>query len=96
MKLLTKEIEKKIPALYQTDGMPKEERVVACKFFNPRGDGTWYALEGEREGDDFRFFGYVVFSGCKEYGYFMLSELEENGIERDLYFGDSVTLDKVA
>lgn len=44
-KLLTKDIEKKLPALRSQDGKsPAQVRVVA-KFFNPCGAGTWYATE---------------------------------------------------
>ncbi len=64
---------------------------VYAKFFMPFTVWTWYATEGQAEGDDFRFFGYVAgFEG--EWGYFMLSELESTRgpmglpIKRDLRF----------
>ena len=47
--------------------------------------------EGEPDGDGFRFFGYVI-GHEREWGYFVLSELETVrgplglAIERDLYF----------
>ena len=91
MKLLTKEILSKLPKLYATDKTPAEEKTVVVKFFTPDSSWTWYAVEGEPEGDDFRFFGYV--DGMEgEWGYFMLSELESARgpfglhIERDMYF----------
>jgi len=94
MKLLTKEIEKKIPPLYSTEHVATEEKTVAVKFFNPTGSGTWYVVEGEKlEDGDWRFFGLVdLFE--KEWGYFMLSELQSVrgqwglGIERDRHFGN--------
>ena len=93
MKLLTKEILSKLPALYSTEGIPAQKKIVAVKFFCPWNQWTWYAVEGEREEGDVRFFGYVV-GHEKEWGYFMLSELEsvrgpmKLKIERDMYFGN--------
>lgn len=91
MKLLTQEITKKLPRLYATKDVPKGEKVVICKFFNSCGQGTWYAIEGQEEGDDFIFFGLVdLFE--KEMGYFSLGELESARlpfglkIERDIHF----------
>ncbi len=96
MKLLTQEIRKKLPPLYSQDGKGGKA-VVHCKFFTPDSNWTWLATEGEPALDessrqiDFRFFG-LVFGHEKEFGYFLLSELEEvRGpmglpIERDLHF----------
>ena len=48
-------------------------------------------LEGEKEGDTYTFYGYVV-SNFPRYGYFSLSDLEEAvgpwglKIERDMHF----------
>ena len=96
MKLLIKEIRRKLPPLYSQDGKGGEA-IVHVKFFTPDSGWTWYATEGEPVLDesgkevDFRFFG-LVDGHEKEIGYFMLSELEEvRGpmglpIERDLYF----------
>jgi hypothetical protein len=65
--------------------------MVYAKFFTPDSGWTWYVTEGEPDGDDFRFVGYVV--GLeKEWGYFLLSELETARgprglpIELDLHF----------
>lgn len=99
MELLTdelKEIFKEFP-LYSQDGKGLEAKVIA-KYFLPAGQTTFYALEGQEDGQDFRFFGYIILFD-KEYGYFTLSELESvkipieieglgSGlvtIERDLY-----------
>ena len=97
MKLLTKEIEKKLPALYSRESGCDDPRFV-CKFFDPIGSWTWYVLEGEKQEDgDWLFYGLV--DGLeKEWGYFRLSELEsiatnsslhaalQLGIERDIYY----------
>ena len=91
MKLLTKTLKKQIPALYATESVPLEEKVVVAKFFNPIGVGTWYVLEGQEQDGDFVFFGLVDLNN-KELGYFTLSELESIKlpygfkIERDIHF----------
>lgn len=63
---------------------------VLVKYFNPCGCGTWLITEAEREGDDWRLYGYChIFEW--EWGYLLLSELESLrlpfglGVERDLY-----------
>ena len=89
MKLLTAELRKQIPALYSQE---KADTVLAhAKFFCPWSNWTWFATEGSEQDGDFLFFGYVI-GHEEEWGYFLLSELEEvrgpGGltIERDLYF----------
>ncbi|MGD0572901.1 MAG: DUF2958 domain-containing protein [Sedimentisphaerales bacterium] len=96
MKLLPKEIRETLPPLYAQDGKGSKA-IVYVKFFTPSSSWTWYATEGESVLDesgkevDFRFFG-LVDGHEKEFGYFVLSELEEvRGpmgfpIERDLHF----------
>ena len=59
MKLLTQEIKRKLPRLYATESTPLKEKEVICKFFNPSGSGTWYAIEGQKKDDDFVFFWLV-------------------------------------
>ena len=94
MKLMTKEIENKLPSLYHFE-TSSTEPVATVKFFDPTGSWTWYVTEGEKQGDDWLFFGAV--DGFEfELGYFRLSDLEhaKDGcrglqalpIERDLYF----------
>jgi len=90
MKLLTAELRAQLPELYETEGVPTEEKQVYAKFFFPAGNWTWFVTEGSERDGDFIFFGYVI--GLeKEWGYFSLRELENisiNGleVERDLYF----------
>lgn len=94
MKLLTEEIKRKLAKypIYSQDDKG-EEALILCKFFNPYGDQTWYILEGDQEGNDYYLF--TLFEDChgREYGYVMLSELQNLrvppfrlGIERDKYF----------
>lgn len=85
MKIITKEIEKKLPKLYSQDGKNPAEVRVIIKFFDPSGSWTWYVTEGDKTGqrivqgafagqDDYTFFGYVKgFEG--ELGYFTLGQL---------------------
>jgi hypothetical protein len=93
VKLLTKELEKKFPKLYTNESKKAEEVPIIAKFFDPCGSWTWYATEGERQGDDFIFFG-LVRGFENELGTFSLNELEAVkgplglGIERDLHFGE--------
>ena len=90
--MLTKEIKNKLPKLYATEKTPLEEKRIVVKFFTPWSNWTWYAVEGESDGEDFRFFG-LVDGHEKEWGYFTLNELTAiRGrfglrIERDYHFG---------
>jgi hypothetical protein len=89
MKLLTDELRASLPALYAQEN--EKDQMVYAKFFTPWTGWTWYATEGQQEGEDFIFFGYVI-GFEKEWGYFSLNELESvrgpGGltIERDLHF----------
>jgi hypothetical protein len=86
VKLLTKELRKKLPPLGAT-GKEKDPMVI-CKFFFPDFHWTWYAIEFD--GED-TFFGYVV-GDFPDLGYFSLSKLTSTRgklglpIERDRYF----------
>jgi hypothetical protein len=105
MKLLPKEIREQLPPLYAQDG--KGGKAIAyVKYFTPSSSWTWLCTEGEPVLDesgkevDYKFFG-LVFGHEREFGYFLLSELEEvRGpmglpIERDLYFKPK-TLEEIA
>lgn len=88
MKLLTKEIAKKIPPLYSQDGKGKES-IAYLKLFTPDSNWTWYVTEMDPETRE--CFGLV--QGLEsELGYFGLDELEElrgpmgMPIERDRFF----------
>lgn len=87
MKLLTKEIQKRLPPLYSQE-KKGWDAIAQAKFFTPWTDWTWFATEFD--GED-TFFGLV--QGLEEeLGYFSLNELQSvHGpaglmIERDLYF----------
>lgn len=86
--LLTKELIKSIPKLYETEN--EEDKLCVVKLFNPNGVGTWYIVEYDVVTKD--AFGYVDLGYYPELGYFNLAELENYrgkfglGIERDLHF----------
>ena len=88
MDLLPPEIRSVLPKLH--DQEKTDDPIVHIKYFFPAGNWTWFVTEGEGEGDDFLFYGYVI--GLeKQWGYFTLKQLEEiefRGltVERDLYF----------
>ena len=52
MKLLTKELLRKIPPLYSQENVP--DPMVQCKFFTPDSSWTWYVTEGSAvlQGDE--------------------------------------------
>jgi hypothetical protein len=89
MKLMTKAIEKRIPALSATDEIPFEEKICHVKLFDPTGSWTWYAVEYDPK--EQLFWG-LIHGFEKEWGYFSLIELQSVkgrlglGIERDLHF----------
>ena len=91
MILMTKELETKFDKyqLGSQEGLMEEADVVV-KYFNPCGAGTWIITEGEKQDDgDWLFFGYCHIVEW-EWGYVMLSDLENIklpfglSIERDL------------
>ena len=92
MKLMTKEIEEKLLAspIGSTDGKGMDADVIV-KYFSPCTAGTWIITEGEKQEDgDWLLYGYCHILEW-EWGYVMLSELENLKlpfgltIERDLY-----------
>ena len=96
--------------LYSQDEKPY--KFVIAKYFYPAGRFTWYAVEGNiiRQEttingkavvkEDVLFFGYVLGNDptCDEWGYWLLSQLEEIvgpygiTVERDMYF-DNMCID---
>lgn len=87
-KLLNEELRNALPKLREQEGAA--DPTVLAKFFFSASAWTWFVIEGQPEGDDFTFFGYVIGFEA-EFGYFSLRELEEVNvkgivIERDCYF----------
>ncbi len=83
------EVKSTLPPLYSQENV--KDPVIQVKFFCPWNQWTWFATEGEQQGDDFIFFGYVI-GHEREWGYFSSNELQSvtgpGGlkIERDIYF----------
>jgi hypothetical protein len=94
MKLLTKDIEKRLPKFYSTGDLKGKEKIAQVKFFSCWMPMTWYGVE--YDSDSRLFFGYVENHAephFSEWGYFSLDEFEEINaekgfyiIERDLHF----------
>ena len=76
MELLPESLAKKIPALYSTENVELNDKVIVAKFFNPCGGQTWYIAEYSPE--DRLAFGYCdLGTGFDpEWGYISLEELE--------------------
>jgi len=98
MKLITKEIERRSPALGSTSQMSAGDIKVVAKFFDPSGSWEWYMVEYDPE----ERIGFGLVHGFEnELGYFSIEELESVagpfglGIERDRYFGFDTTLAEV-
>lgn len=98
MQLLTEELISKFEAHpFHSQEEKGFEAQVLVKYFNPMGAGTWLITEAEREGDNWRLFGYCHLSEW-EWGYVMLSDLQEVRlpfgltIERDLYLSEQATV----
>jgi hypothetical protein len=99
VELLTNKIIKKFEEypLYSQEDKGMESEVVV-KYFNPCGAGTWLITEAvQQEDGDWLMFGYChIF--CWEWGYVLLSELQNLrlpfglAIERDLHVKEGATV----
>lgn len=99
MKLITKELERTFSRypIYSQESMILDAKVIV-KYFNPIGAGTWLITEAEQlSNGDWLLFGYMHIYEW-EWGYVLLSELQEIelpyglGIERDLYLPNDATV----
>ena len=91
MKLITKEIERKAPALYATENMSKDEIPVIAKYFSCFSGWTWYMTEYDPESG-------LAFGAVKgfetELGFFSIAQFDSYNaqyaplqpIERDMYY----------
>lgn len=86
--LLTKEIIKKLPKLYETEEQEMEDKIIHAKLFTPWTNWTWYVIEFDGVNQCFGF----VKGHDAEFGYFSLRELASiEGpcglrVERDIHF----------
>ena len=91
--LLPRELLEQIPALYSTEGISTDEKIIRVKYF--LAGFTWLAIECEVQADNnVLFYGYVINHSdpsCSEWGCFTLNDLMGVkifgclGVERDLY-----------
>jgi len=98
MKLMTKELEKALPALGATSELRSDQVKVVTKFFHPFSSLRWYVTELDPATG--QMFGYVTGGGDDELGYMDLNEMKAlrvRGlpIERDLYWNPETLLSKV-
>ena len=95
MKLMTKDMRRRLPPLCSQEKKTADEVPVIAHFFScVNGAANWYATEFDPNEE--RFFGFAeLFPGCGELGYFSLAEFEELNrsgrfpippIERDLHW----------
>lgn len=90
MKLITKQIDKIIPDLYETENIKECDKILYIKLFCPWGSATWYISEYNKE--EGICFGYCTGLYEDEWGYISLEELQAirgpGGlkIERDRFF----------
>lgn len=99
MKLLTKEIEAKLPALGATSELKAEAVKVPLKFFHPFSTMRWYVTELNPQTGE--MFGYVTGGAGDELGYlptmdeFKALRVRGLPIERDLHWDPTTPLSKV-
>lgn len=100
-KLVTKELERKTPKLYETDGQGKQATAQARYFSLVGGLAGWEWYMTEYDPESKQAFG-LVKGYCSELGYFSLEEFEQMNrragfqvIERDITF-EPCELSKVA
>ena len=75
--LLTEELRKALPILREQER--SDDPVVYAIFSFTLSGWHWFVVEGQPDGNDFLFFGYVVGFEA-EWGYFTLTELEHINI----------------
>ena len=73
MSLLDDELRGRLPPLGAQDA--EEEPFVYCRFHLPGTSRAWYVIEGQPEGEDFVFFGFIT-TLHGDFCRFRLSELE--------------------
>lgn len=89
MKLMTKELEKIIPAFYSSEDVELDDKIVYAKFFLADANFIWFVLEYDKESNTI----FALVDGLdRELGYASIEELEMVrghmglNVERDLYF----------
>ena len=83
----------KMPATYETEEIPQEEKVAYLHYFH--GGSDWYIFEkdkGDTANNDFeqnQMFGYSILGGDMqnaEFGYISMQEINQTAVELDFHF----------
>lgn len=74
MELLPKELEEKLPPLYETEDTPTDEKTLQIRYISIFSNWEWYVCEYDKESKT--FFGFVK-GHEDEWGYFSLQEFQE-------------------
>ena len=97
MPLLTDDLRSRLPPLLSQEA--EGDPMAYARFHLPGTRWAWYLMEGEPDGDDYLFFGFVV--GPDDFRHFRLSELEAarsplgQPVERDPAFTEGRLTDVV-
>ena len=98
MELLSAELRARLPPRYSQEA--DDEPVVYARYFLSDTDTSWYVCEGQPEGEDYLFFGFVSFPES-DFRCFLLSELQATcgplgqTVKRDLTFNEGRLTDVV-
>ena len=98
MPLLDDQLRGRLPPLYSQEADP--DPMVYAKFYLPGTRWAWYVFEGQCDGQDFVFFGFVA-GRTPEFTQFRLSDLEAmrsligQQVQRDLDFPEGRLTDVV-
>src|SRR5664279_125935 len=72
MELLPDELRSRLPPRYAQEA--DDEPIVYARYFLPETASSWYVCEGQSEGEDYLFFGFVSVPDA-DFHCFLLSEL---------------------
>lgn len=90
MKLVTKEVENKMPKINETSN--QKDPICLVHYFNPQGAGNWFGIEYDKETGIMYGCASIFGDHNDELGDFSIKELEDYrgmfgmSIERDLYW----------
>ncbi len=98
MELLPAELRSRLPPRYSQEA--DDEPFTYARYFLPETEQSWYVCEGQAEGEDYLFFGFVTFPDA-DFRSFLLSELQAirgplgQTTKRDLTFAEGKFTDVV-
>src|ERR1700691_2202767 len=98
MELLPIDLRSRLPPLHAQEA--EGEPMVYARYFLPETASSWYVCEGQPEGEEYLFFGFVTFPDA-DFHCFLLSGLQAlrgplgQTIERDLAFVEGRLTDVV-